>query len=262
VRRNTRRLHAVAAAVAIAGVLGTGAVATAATSAGGDGLTPYGPARVRVPYNRIYAFRVKCAAVPCKIRLNQHFYAGSHPLPRLRELLPGPIVMRQQPPPGQLFATLYTRADFNQSLLKADLAKYRRLTLKLSATMSDAVGGSASATRTITLVPAPLPVLIAGPYRGRRPSTIDISGDAGDIVTGLHWSSWTASSATGEGTSNVQNCVPDCASGTETPVPTSIRLLDPENGYFTKLVERRDGQTEVFFYTPGHLPDNWPGDAS
>lgn len=128
--------------------------------------------------------------------------------------------------------------------------------------MSDAAGGSTSATRTITLVPAPLPVLIAGPYRGRRPANIDISGDAGDIVTGLRWSSWTASSATGEGASNIQNCVPNCASGTDTPVPTSITLLDPVDGYFTELVERRDGQTEVFVYTPGHLPDDWPGDAS
>jgi hypothetical protein len=104
--------------------------------------------------------------------------------------------------------------------------------------------------------------VIAGSYRGRRPTNIGISGDAGDIVTGLRWSSWTASSAAGEGTSNIQNCVPDCALGTETPVPTSITLLDPVNGYFTKLVERRDGDTEVFVYTPGHLPDNWPGDAS
>jgi len=216
-----------------------------------------------VPYNRIYTFRVKCAAVPCTIRLSQHFYASRHPLPRLRELLPGPVVMRQQPPPGQVFVTFYSRADFNQSRLKADLAKYGRLTLKLSARMTDAVGGSASATRTITLARPPLPVLIAGPYRGRRPSTIDISGDAGDIVAGLRWSSWAASSATGEGTSNIQNCVPDCASGTDTPVPTSIKLLNPSaNGYFTKLVERRDGQTEVFFYTPGHSPDNWPGGAS
>ncbi len=260
--RSANRFHALVAAVAIAGVSGTGAVAKAAISTGGDALTPYGPARVSVPYNRIYAFRVTCAAVPCRILLNQRFYAGGHRLTRLREHLPKPIVMQQQPPAGSLFATWYTRADFKQLLLKADLAKYGSLTLKLTGTMTDAAGGSALATRTITLVPPPLPVLIAGPYRGRRPAIIDISGDAGDIVTGLHWSSWTASSANGEGTSNIQGCVPDCATGTETPVPTSIELLNPKNGYFTKLIEQRNGQTEVFVYTPGHLPDNWPGDAS
>ena len=121
---------------------------------------------------------------------------------------------------------------------------------------------STSAAPTVTLARASLPVFIAGRYHGRRPRTIDISGDGGDIVTGLRWSSWRASSATGEGTSNIQNCVPNCAQGTDTPVATSIKLTNPAHGYFTKLIERRDGQTEVFRYTPGHLPDNWPGDAS
>ena len=121
---------------------------------------------------------------------------------------------------------------------------------------------STSAAPTVTLARASLPVFIAGRYHGRRPRTIDISGDGGDIVTGLRWSSWRASSATGEGTSNIQNCVPNCAQGTDTPVSTSIKLTNPARGYFTKLIERRDGQTEVFRYTPGHLPDNWPGNAS
>jgi hypothetical protein len=116
--------------------------------------------------------------------------------------------------------------------------------------------------RAVALARASLPVFIAGPYHGRRPTTIDISGDGGDIVTALHWSSWTASSAAGKGTSNVQSCVPNCAEGTDTPVSTSIKLTDPAHGYFTRLIERRDGQTEVFRYTPGHLPDDWPEDAS
>ncbi len=248
--------RSLAVAVLIAGALATGA--TAASSAG-DRLIPYGPDRVSLPYNHLYAFRVKCAAVPCTIRLNQRFYHGRHPLFRLRDLESEPIVMRQQPPSGDVFATWYTRADFDQRRLQADLAKYGSLTLKLSARMTDALGGTATGDRTVGLE---LPVLIAGPYHGRRPSIIDISGDAGDIVTGLHWSSWTVSAASGAGTSNIQGCVPDCATGTETPVPTTIRLSDSTDGYFTKLVEQRDGSTEVFIYTPGHLPDNWPDGAS
>jgi len=135
-----------------------------------------------------------------------------------------------------------------------------------------AAGAAASilhaATRTgarstsATPARASLPVFIAGPYHGRRPRTIDISADAGNIVTALHWSSWRASSAAGEGTSDIQNCVPNCAQGTDTPVRTSIKFTNPAHGHFTKLIERRHGQTEVFHYTPGHLPDNWPGDAS
>jgi hypothetical protein len=259
--RNSGWVRAAAAIAAAVGALGSGAVATGATGTGTDVLTSYGPARVNVPYSKIYAFRAQCAAVPCTIRLTQRFYARGRSLGNLRELHPGPIVMPHQPSHGQLFLTWYAPADFNQSVLQADLAKYGRVTLKLMARMTDAVGGSTSAARTITLVPTPLPVLIAGSYRGRRPSNIYISGDAGDIVTGLHWD-WTATHATGEGTSNIQNCVPNCASGTDTPVPTSIVLLDPTNGYFTKLVEQRNGQTEVFYYTPGQYPDNWPGGAS
>jgi hypothetical protein len=252
----------VAAGLAAA-VLGTGAVAGAAASTSGDALTNYGPARVSVPYSRIYTFQATCAALPCKIRLGQHFYAGHTPLRALRELEPGPIEMNQNGSPGAPWATWYVRGDFNQTLLRADLAKYHRLTLKVTGTMTDAQGGSATAKRTITLVPAPLPVFIAGAYRGRRPSTIDISGDAGNIVTGLHWTNWTASYATGYGTSNIQSCIPDCASGSETPVATSITLQNPSShGYFTKLVEHRNGQTETFTYTPGSYPDNWPGDAS
>jgi len=106
------------------------------------------------------------------------------------------------------------------------------------------------------------PVLIAGSYRGRRPRTIGLSGDGGNIVTGLRWSEWAATRATGKGTSDIQGCVPNCASGTETPVTTSIKLSRPVHGYFTKLTERRDGQTETFTYTPGHAPDNWPSEAS
>ena len=77
-----------------------------------------------MPYSKIYAFRAQCAAVPCTIRLTQRFYARGRSLGNLRELRPGPIVMQRQPSPGQLFLTWYAPADFNQSLLQADLAKY------------------------------------------------------------------------------------------------------------------------------------------
>lgn len=260
--RNKRGARVIAGGLAAA-VLGTGAIASAATSTNGDALTKFGPARVKVPYSRIYAFKAKCAALPCKIWLGQHFYAGHRPLRGLRELERGPIKMNQNGSPGEPWVTWYVKQDFNQKLLKADLAKYHRLTLDLTGTITDANGGSATAKRSITLVPAPLPVFIAGSYRGRRPSTIDLSGDAGNIVTDLHWTNWTASYASGQGTSNIQGCVPNCASGSETPVATSITLKNPSShGYFTKLVEHRNGQTATFTYTPGHYPDNWPGNAS
>jgi hypothetical protein len=105
-----------------------------------------------------------------------------------------------------------------------------------------------------------LPMFVFGPYRGLRPRNIYFSGDGGDIVGELRWSSWTSSHATGEGQSNVQGCVPDCASGAEIVTPTLITLRDPVNGYFTRIIERRDGQNTIFFYkhepTRGSFPQS------
>jgi hypothetical protein len=127
-------------------------------------------------------------------------------------------------------------------------------------------GGRAVVTRSrptaVRAYMSSAPVFIAGSYRGRRPANIGISGDGGNIVTHLHWSQWASARAAAIGTSDIQGCVPNCAEGTERSVRTSIELLDPRHGYFTTLVERRAGHTEVFLYTPGHRPDNWPGDAS
>ena len=95
--------------------------------------------------------------------------------------------------------------------------------------------------------PAPLPVLSVGDsndyYSGIKPAMIDYSADGGNVVTSITWSSWTADSAVGNGTSNLQGCVPNCAEGTETPVPATITLSDPVNGQFTASTEVRDGQT-------------------
>jgi hypothetical protein len=227
-----------------------------------DLLTPYGPARVDVPFQRLYSFQLRCAEFPCSTLLSEHVYEAGRLLPNLRAFHRDPIIDRNQPPSGYVFATWYTPADFNESLLAANLAKYRSLTIVIHGRVTDALGGSATATRTITLQRAPLPLLIAGSYHGRFPTFIGISGDAGNIVTGLRWSHWSSSYATGEGISNIQGCVPDCAQGSETSVATSITLSDPSHGYFTKMVEHRDGGSETFRYTPDHAPDNWPTDAS
>jgi hypothetical protein len=134
--------------------------------------------------------------------------------------------------------------------------------LRLPWGMLDNLGTTCPSTPTTTTPAAPLPVFIAGSYWGRRPVAIYISADGGNIITHLQWSNWGYRSASANGTSNIQNCVPNCASGTDTPVPTSITLEDPSSGgYFTKLVEHRNGTTAVFYYTPtpGHY---WPLGAS
>ena len=102
-----------------------------------------------------------------------------------------------------------------------------------------------------------LPKLITSGWSGIRPTTIDFSGDGGNIVTRIHWSSWTQTGAVGTGTSDIQGCVPNCAQGTETPVSTKITFSKPVTGHFTKVIEVRDGITLVARYgRPA-----WPGSA-
>jgi hypothetical protein len=86
------------------------------------------------------------------------------------------------------------------------------------------------------------PTFIAGTWRGRRPVEMDISGDAGNIITRIHWRAWTDYYAYGVGTSNIQGCVPNCASGSETPVRTTITLSHPVSGHWTELLEIRRGE--------------------
>jgi hypothetical protein len=123
---------------------------------------------------------------------------------------------------------------------------------------------TATVTQTTTTVvqttPAgPLPIVIIGSYAGVKPATIDFSGDAGNVVTGISWSVWTTSQATGEGASGIQSCVPNCAQGTTTQVPTTIALSNPQGGHFTHLIETRRGQRLVASYSS---KASWPLSAS
>jgi hypothetical protein len=98
------------------------------------------------------------------------------------------------------------------------------------------------------------PKLILGRWSGIEPSQIDFSADGGNIVTGLLWSAWARRSAVGQGTSDIQSCVPNCAAGTDTPVSTTITLSDPRSGHFTEMTETRDGLTSDYAYGPRTWP--------
>jgi hypothetical protein len=100
-------------------------------------------------------------------------------------------------------------------------------------------------------------VLAVGSYSGTRPSEIAYSGDGTNVVTGLGWSSWTATSATGTGTSDIDSCVPSCAAASPDNVSTTITLSAPVNGQFTKMTETRNGSTTSYTY-----PDKWAQSAS
>ena len=88
---------------------------------------------------------------------------------------------------------------------------------------------------------APTPILSVTGYSGTEPGEINFSGDAGYIITNINWSSWGPNEADGTGTSDIQGCVPDCATGSETPYTDTIVLSDVQGGQFTQVSSTRDG---------------------
>ena len=144
-----------AALISVAGGNAAAASAGSANSASSDGLAPFGPSVVSVPYQRIYAFRVaSCAALPCSIDLRVAFFGGKHRLARLRDLHPQPIVMSSQPPPGQTFVTWYARDGLRPEGSCHRSTDVRPADAEVTATLTDSAGGSTFASRRITLAPA------------------------------------------------------------------------------------------------------------
>ena len=113
------------------------------------------------------------------------------------------------------------------------------------------------ASTPASTVPASLPMLTVGGYTGMKPTEIAYSGDATNVVTKIAWSSWTASGASGQGTSDIDSCNPNCAQAPPSLVPTTITLSAPVNGKFTKMTETRNDSTSTYTY-----PGNWPESAS
>ncbi|MDA8056566.1 MAG: hypothetical protein M0032_01125 [Actinomycetota bacterium] len=94
-------------------------------------------------------------------------------------------------------------------------------------------------------------------FDGERPGTIDFSVDSSNIVTHLTWSAWGPTGATGTGTLMANNCRPNCAQGTVTPVPTTVTLSGVSHGHFTALTERSASGTRHY-----HYPSYWASGAS
>jgi hypothetical protein len=61
--------------------------------------------------------------------------------------------------------------------------------------------------------------------------------DYGEVLTGLQWTSWTATGASAAGTLVYNNCIPDCAGGQHQSVPgTTVTLTAPVHGAGGTLV--------------------------
>ncbi len=87
----------------------------------------------------------------------------------------------------------------------------------------------------------PIVTLSNASWTGIEPNVVQISGDAGNIVGNMAWTSWTSQSAVGHGTWGYDDCNPDCASGTVTDYPATITFSNPSFGRFTQLTEVTSG---------------------
>jgi hypothetical protein len=119
---------------------------------------------------------------------------------------------------------------------------------------------TATTASTTSIPSGPLNTVTIGQWTGSKPQTIYFSGDSGNIVTGITWSSWGPDAGQGEGTWHYDNCDPNCAAGTVTDYPASLTVSDPSAGQFTMLTEVQSGpygQTQTFT-----LPDRALGGAS
>jgi len=116
---------------------------------------------------------------------------------------------------------------------------------------------STPASTPASAVPPQLPLLTVGGYTGMKPTEIAYSGDSTNVVTTITWSSWTATGATGQGTSDIDSCNPNCAQAPPSYVPTTVTLSAPVNGKFTQMTETRNGSTATYTY-----PGNWAQSAS
>jgi hypothetical protein len=133
------------------------------------------------------------------------------------------------------------------------------ITAGVPANASSAVKTAPPATALPTMAPLPL-LSIPGNgrpgYSGRYPTEIDFSRDSGNILSGISWSSWGAEQATGHGSVTIQNCVPDCASGAQTPTPTTVMLSNPAGGVYRTITESIGPNRYRNAYTYG--TEFWP----
>jgi hypothetical protein len=127
-------------------------------------------------------------------------------------------------------------------------------------TTAPSTSAPSTSAPTTSPPPGPLDTVTIGQWTGSRPQTIWFSGDAGNIVTNISWSSWGSVSGSGEGTWHYDNCDPNCADGTETDYPASLIVSGASGGQFTSLEEIQSapyGQTYTFT-----LPDRGLNGAS
>jgi len=84
-----------------------------------------------------------------------------------------------------------------------------------------------TAAHQSTATAAPVVVDCIGGAQTRPGSFILACADAGDVLTGLHWTSW-ENQAFGTGTEKINDCTPNCADGKFISYPALVVLWRPE----------------------------------
>jgi hypothetical protein len=59
------------------------------------------------------------------------------------------------------------------------------------------------------------------------PSGCSLSGDSTVSLNNMSWSTWTGTEAVGSGTEGLNDCIPNCATGSQHPVPVVVTLSRP-----------------------------------
>jgi serine/threonine protein kinase len=161
--------------------------------------------------------------------------AGDHDLAPTRLVL-----SRTWQPPAAPAATLPPVVRPSRRRPAAIVVSAAALAVVIGAGTAYAIGSSGHSNHAASS----LPLVTFGSYTGQKPAAIVLNATVGGTIQGIHWTSWTATRAAGEG-----------RLGT---VPTEVTLSDAVGGRFTHIGETSNGETSLQAY-PGN---EWPTGAS
>ena len=137
----------------------------------------------------------------------------------------------------------------------AQACSYFRSVLPTAVIADFQLKGTINGNFGLCVVGSTLPAVatnLGSPRKGNpavRPSRIVYAGNGWGFYAGagtasksphagsLHWTTWTLTQATGSGNVWIDDCTPDCATGTYRPYPVTVKLSSPGrlDGYYVFL---------------------------
>jgi len=129
------------------GYLGDATAAASFTNAPPDQLSPAGPPQVRLGRGTLSVYSVTCAVPPCRIVLRERAFARGRHLAGL-DSPETPPLLDNGTPAGGFPVSFPVQGPFRAALTRA-VARYGAVTLRFTATVTDAGGGHATAPRLV-----------------------------------------------------------------------------------------------------------------